>query len=76
MCAAVADYFGWDRTVVRLLAVASVVLPGTQVVAYLILWLLVPSEERYWERQAAAAQRQVPYAAPAPYPTQPPAPQA
>jgi len=56
VCAAVADYFGWDRTVVRLLTAVSVVLPGPQVLAYVIAWALIPSEERYWERQAASTQ--------------------
>jgi phage shock protein PspC (stress-responsive transcriptional regulator) len=65
VCAAVADRFGWDRTLVRVAAVASVVLPGPQVLAYLAAWIIIPDEQRYWERQAAAA------AHPAPYPTYP-----
>ncbi len=69
VCAAIADYFGWERTVVRLLVVASIFLPGPQVLAYLALWLIVPSEERYWQRQAAAAQPA--YTPTAQYPTTP-----
>ncbi|GAB2468382.1 PspC domain-containing protein [Xylanimonas ulmi] len=74
VCAAVADYFGWERTVVRLLTVASIFLPGPQVLAYIVLWLLVPSEERFWARRAAS-QPGAPYSAPAhptTYPTQTP----
>ncbi|QAY69582.1 PspC domain-containing protein [Xylanimonas protaetiae] len=77
VCAAVADRFGWDRTLVRVVTVASVLLPGPQVVAYVAAWILIPDEQRYWERQAAAA---APYpaqhhpAAPSgTYPTDPPA---
>ncbi|PZR52896.1 hypothetical protein DNL40_09550 [Xylanimonas oleitrophica] len=50
VCAAVADYFGWDRTAVRLLTVASVFLPGPQVIAYLVLWAAVPDEHKFWSR--------------------------
>ena len=73
VCAAIADYFGWERTVVRLLVVASIFLPGPQVLAYLVLWLIVPSEERYWQRRGAAnAAPQAPYAPQSPpYPAAP-----
>ena len=54
---------------VRLLVVASIFLPGPQVLAYLALWLIVPSEERYWERRTGAGAPQAP--ATPQYPTQP-----
>ena len=44
VCAAIADRFGWSRTVVRLLFVLSIVLPGPQVLAYLAGWLLIPKQ--------------------------------
>lgn len=44
VCAAIADRFGWSRTLVRVLFVLSIVLPGPQVLIYLVLWLLVPEE--------------------------------
>ena len=72
VCAAIADHFGWERTVVRLLTVASIFLPGPQILAYIALWILIPSEERYWQRQAAAAQQPVPPQYPTQYPTTPP----
>ncbi len=45
VCAAIADRNGWSRTTVRLVAVLSVLLPGPQVVAYLIAWVVMPSED-------------------------------
>lgn len=39
----VADYFGIDPMVVRALFVASLLLPGPQVLIYLILWLVMPN---------------------------------
>jgi phage shock protein C len=44
VCAAIADRFGWSRTVVRLLFVVSVLLPGPQVLVYLAGWVLIPRE--------------------------------
>jgi phage shock protein C len=44
VCAALARRFGWDVTLVRVLAVASIVLPGPQVIFYLIAWAVIPSE--------------------------------
>ena len=44
VCAAIADRNGWSRTSVRLVAVLSVLLPGPQVLAYLIAWVVMPSE--------------------------------
>jgi phage shock protein PspC (stress-responsive transcriptional regulator) len=45
VCAAIADRFGISRTLVRLAFVLSIVLPGPQVVVYLLLWILIPSEK-------------------------------
>lgn len=39
-----ADYFGVDATWVRIAFVASVLLPGPQVLLYLVLWLVVPED--------------------------------
>jgi phage shock protein PspC (stress-responsive transcriptional regulator) len=46
VCAGIADHYGWDRTTVRLLAVASCLLPGPQVVVYVAAWVLMPSVKR------------------------------
>ncbi len=44
VCAALAQRFGWDVTLVRVLAVVSIVLPGPQVLIYLVAWLVIPNE--------------------------------
>jgi phage shock protein C len=44
VCAALARRFGWRVGLVRLLFVASIVLPGTQVLIYVVLWALIPAE--------------------------------
>jgi phage shock protein PspC (stress-responsive transcriptional regulator) len=44
VAAGIADRFGLSRTLVRVLFVVSIVLPGPQVVLYLALWILIPSE--------------------------------
>lgn len=46
VCGGIAEYFGWDPTVVRVVTVASIILPGPQVLIYLIAWLIVPNEPR------------------------------
>ncbi|WP_316307951.1 PspC domain-containing protein [Clavibacter michiganensis] len=42
--AALADRFGISRFLVRLLFVLSIVLPGPQVLLYLILWIVFPKQ--------------------------------
>jgi len=44
VCAAVARRFGVSTTLVRVLFVLSMLLPGPQILAYLVLWIVVPSE--------------------------------
>ncbi|CAQ00522.1 PspC domain-containing protein [Clavibacter sepedonicus] len=44
VCAALADRFGVSRFLVRLLFVLSIVLPGPQVLLYLILWIVFPKQ--------------------------------
>jgi phage shock protein PspC (stress-responsive transcriptional regulator) len=44
VAAAFARRFNWNPLVVRLLIVASVVLPGSQVLAYVVLWVLIPRD--------------------------------
>jgi phage shock protein PspC (stress-responsive transcriptional regulator) len=44
VCAGIADRFGWSRNAVRALFVVSIVLPGPQILAYVALWILIPSE--------------------------------
>ncbi|MGV0394653.1 PspC domain-containing protein [Corynebacterium uberis] len=42
VCGGIAETYDLDATVVRLLAVASFVLPGTQVLLYLVAWVIMP----------------------------------
>jgi phage shock protein C len=44
VCAGLARRFGMRPGVVRLLFVLSVLLPGPQVLLYIALWILMPSE--------------------------------
>jgi phage shock protein PspC (stress-responsive transcriptional regulator) len=46
--AGIARRFDWNPTTVRVVAVASILIPGPQVLAYLICWAVIPNE-----RQAA-----------------------
>jgi phage shock protein PspC (stress-responsive transcriptional regulator) len=45
VCAGLAQRFGWSVGMVRLIFVLSIILPGSQVLVYLILWLLMPSRD-------------------------------
>jgi len=42
VCGGIAEYVGWDPTLVRVLWVVLTFLGGSGVVAYLLLWLLMP----------------------------------
>jgi phage shock protein C len=45
VCAGVADYFGLDPTLVRILTVVGAVLGlGSVVIAYLVAWAVMPTE--------------------------------
>jgi phage shock protein C len=44
VCAAVAARFGWNVTLVRILTVIAVVFFGLSLWAYILLWIVVPSE--------------------------------
>ena len=44
VCAGIAERYGWDANVVRLLFVLSCLLPGPQFVVYLALWVLMPKQ--------------------------------
>lgn len=45
VCAGIARRFGWDPTLVRVLAVASFLIPGPQFLAYIAFWILMPTED-------------------------------
>ena len=46
VCAGLARRFGMTRGRVRLLFVLSCILPGTQVIAYAVLWIVKPADDR------------------------------
>lgn len=49
VCAGIAEYFGWDATLVRviyvLLTVFSAAFPG--ILVYIILWIVMPRPEKF-----------------------------
>ncbi|MFG1867409.1 DNA-binding protein [Micromonospora arborensis] len=47
VCAGLARRFNMSPFMVRLLFLLSLLLPGTQVIVYLVLWVLMPNEDRY-----------------------------
>ena len=45
VCAAIARRFDLSPALVRVLFVLSMLLPGPQVLAYIVLWIVVPSDD-------------------------------
>ena len=45
VCLALANRYGWNVSTVRLLTLLSFLLPGTQLIVYVILWVLIPAEK-------------------------------
>lgn len=45
VCAGVADFFGIDPTVIRLIWVILVIFGGTGILAYVICWIGIPKED-------------------------------
>lgn len=50
VCAGLGRRFGLSPGVTRLLFLLSCLLPGPQFVIYLVLWVMLPSEEKYRSR--------------------------
>lgn len=46
VCAGLARRFGLSRNGLRLAFVVSCVLPGPQFIAYLVLWVVMPRDDR------------------------------
>ncbi|MEO6116047.1 MAG: PspC domain-containing protein [Pseudolysinimonas sp.] len=44
VCAGLARRFGWNVTAVRVIALLSIVLPGSQLLIYAICWAVIPNE--------------------------------
>ena len=45
VCAGLADFTGLSATVVRILFLVSLLLPGPQLIFYIIAWIAVPKEQ-------------------------------
>jgi len=46
VCAGIGDYLGWDHTMVRILTILLIIFTGFPVLAYFILWALMPKDTR------------------------------
>ncbi|MDG4774527.1 MULTISPECIES: PspC domain-containing protein [Micromonosporaceae] len=46
VCAGLGQRFGISAGMVRLIFLLSLLLPGTQVIIYLALWIVMPNEDR------------------------------
>ncbi len=44
VCGGLANYLGVDATIIRLIWVLFVVFGGAGILAYLIMWLIIPEE--------------------------------
>lgn len=42
VCAGVAEYFGFDKTLLRIIYLLLVIFGGVGVLIYIILWVLMP----------------------------------
>jgi len=49
VCAGIAEYFGWDTALVRILyliiSIVSAAFPG--IIVYIILWIVMPEKKYY-----------------------------
>lgn len=50
VCSGLALRFGMSPFTVRLLFVLSCLLPGPQFVVYIVLWIMMPNEDRHMAR--------------------------
>ncbi|WP_040804630.1 PspC domain-containing protein [Nocardia concava] len=44
VCGGLAEYLGWNANLVRILFVASCLLPGPQFLLYIALWIIIPKK--------------------------------
>jgi len=47
VCSGLARRFGLSRGGLRLAFVVSCILPGPQFIAYIVLWVVMPADDRY-----------------------------
>lgn len=41
----IAEHFGWDANLLRILFLISFLLPGPQFLAYLVAWIIMPEDD-------------------------------
>ena len=46
VCAGIGDYLGWDHTMVRILTILLIIFTGVPLIAYFILWVVMPKDSR------------------------------
>lgn len=46
VCGGIAESMGWDPTTVRLVAALSLLLPGPQALAYIVAWIILPTDQQ------------------------------
>jgi len=56
VCAGLAKYFDIDPTIVRVLFVVSIFIGGGGIIAYIILWIVVPEEQIIFQSAAQDSQ--------------------
>jgi phage shock protein PspC (stress-responsive transcriptional regulator) len=44
VAAGLADRFGMERSIMRLVFVLSLILPGPQILIYIVLWVIIPED--------------------------------
>ena len=42
VCAGIADYFDIDPTIIRVIWLLATLIPGPNIIAYIILWIVLP----------------------------------
>jgi phage shock protein C len=42
VCAGIADYFDIDPTIVRVIWLLATLIPGPNIIAYIVLWIVLP----------------------------------
>ena len=45
VCAAIANRFGWNVTIVRVLTVLAIFLFGAAIPVYIVLWIIIPQAD-------------------------------
>ena len=58
VCGGLAEYFDVDATIVRVVFVISLFLGGTGILAYILLWIIVPEEPFYFNNPKDKSQQE------------------